>query len=187
LDKDDRVPKLTVQQSYDLITVALQEYRIALHNFPARLVVHKSANFSEDEIAGIEAAAQDLHINAVDFVTVLDSNLRLFRDGNYPPFRGTLARIEDNRLLMYSRGSVWYYQTYPGMYIPRPIELRVVKSEVSPMLIAREALGLTKMNWNNTQFDGKYPVTLGCARKVGEVMKYLTDSETPQIRYGFYM
>jgi argonaute-like protein implicated in RNA metabolism and viral defense len=88
---------------------------------------------------------------------------------------------------MYSRGSVWYYQTYPGMYIPRPIELRVVKSEVSPMLIAREALGLTKMNWNNTQFDGKYPVTLGCARKVGEVMKYLTDSETPQIRYGFYM
>ena len=43
------------------------------------------------------------------------------------------------------------------------------------------------MNWNNTQFDGKYPVTLGCARKVGEIMKYLNDSEVPQIRYGYYM
>ncbi|WP_367715874.1 hypothetical protein AB2N04_17415 [Nitratireductor sp. GISD-1A_MAKvit] len=120
-------------------------------------------------------------------MTILDSRLRLFRDGNYPPFRGTLARVEDNRLLLYSRGSVWYYQTYPGLYVPQPIELRVVKSEESPTLIAKEILGLTKMNWNNTQFDGKYPVTLGCARKVGEILKYLEDSETPQIRYGYYM
>lgn len=187
IDKDDRVPRLTSQQSYDLIKAALKEYRIALHNFPARVVVHKSSNFTADEIDGIEAAARDLHIDAVDFVTILDSKLRLFRDGNYPPFRGTLARIEDERLLLYSRGSVWYYQTYPGMYVPQPIELRIVKSEESPTLIAREVLGLTKMNWNNTQFDGKYPVTLGCARKVGEIMKYLPESETPQIRYGYYM
>lgn len=187
IDKDDRVPRLTSQQAYDLITAALNEYRVALRNFPARVVVHKSSNFTADEIEGIEGAAKDLRIDAVDFVTVLDSNLKLFRDGNYPPYRGTLARIEDDRLLLYSRGAVWYYQTYPGMYVPRPIELRIVKSEESPMLIAKEVLGLTKMNWNNTQFDGKYPVTLGCARKVGEIMKYLTESETPQIRYGYYM
>lgn len=187
LDKDDRIPRLTSEQSYELISAALKEYRVAMRNFPARVVVHKSSNFTTDEIDGIEAAARDLHIDAVDFITVLDSRLRLFRDGNYPPFRGTLARIEDNRLLLYSRGSVWYYQTYPGMYIPQPIELRIVKSEESPLLIAKEVLGLTKMNWNNTQFDGKYPVTLGCARKVGEIMKYLTDSDVPQIRYGYYM
>jgi len=49
----------------------------------------------------------------------------------------------------------------------------------------KEILGLTKMN--NTQFDGKYPVTLGCARKGGEITKYLEDGDIPQIRYGFYM
>ncbi len=187
IDKDDRVPRLTAQQSHDLIKAALNEYRVALRNFPARVVVHKSSNFTPEEIEGIESAAGALRIDAVDFVTILDSKLRLFRDGNYPPFRGTLARLGDSRMLLYSRGSVWYYQTYPGMYVPQPIELRVVKSEESPMLIAREVLGLTKMNWNNTQFDGKYPVTLGCARKVGEIMKYLNDSDTPQIRYGYYM
>ena len=73
------------------------------------------------------------------------------------------------------------------MYIPQPIELRVVQSEQSPISIAREILGLTKLNWNNTQFDGKYPVTIGCARKVGEIMKYLSENEKPQIRYGYYM
>jgi hypothetical protein len=187
IDKDDRVPRLTSQQAHDLIAAALNEYRVAMRNFPARLVVHKSSNFTADEIAGIEEAVQDLRVDAVDFVTILDSKQRLFRDGNYPPFRGTLARLSDSRLLLYSRGSVWYYQTYPGQYVPQPIELRVVKSEESPTLIAKEILGLTKMNWNNTQFDGKYPVTLGCARKVGEILKYLGDSATPQIRYGYYM
>ena len=73
------------------------------------------------------------------------------------------------------------------MYIPQPLDLRIVHSEESPTFLAREILGLTKMNWNNTQLDGKYPVTLGCARKVGEIMKYLDEGEKPQIRYGYYM
>ena len=187
IGKDDRVPRLTSQQSYELITAALNEYKIALHNFPARVVVHKSSKFTQDEIEGIESAIRDLHIDVVDFVTILKSGLRLFRNGNYPPLRGTLARIENNRMLLYSRGSVWYYQTYPGLYIPQPIEIRIVKSEESPRFIAKEILGLTKMNWNNTQFDGKYPVTLQCARKVGEILKYLSHTENPQIKYSYYM
>ncbi|WP_299810442.1 hypothetical protein [uncultured Roseibium sp.] len=187
LDKDDRIPRLSAEQAHNLFSAALKEYRIAMRNFPARVVVHKSSNFTPEEIAGIEDAAQELRIDAVDFVTIMDSRFRLFRDGQYPPFRGTLARVESDRHLLYSRGSVWYYQTYPGLYVPQPIELRIVKSEESPRLIANEILGLTKMNWNNTQFDGKYPVTLGCARKVGEVMKYLSETDTPQVRYGYYM
>jgi hypothetical protein len=187
INKDDRVPRLTSQQAYDLLSAALNEYRIALGNFPARVVVHKSANFSNEEVDGLTQAAKSMRINIVDFVTVMDSKLRLFRNGNYPPFRGTYVQLDDSRHLLYSRGSVWYYQTYPGQYIPQPLELRIVKSEESPSFIAKELLGLTKMNWNNTQFDGKCPVTIGCARKVGEIMKYLTEYEQPQIRYGYYM
>lgn len=187
IDKNDRVPRLSAQQAHDLLIAALKEYRIALRNFPARVVIHKSSNFSSEEIEGLESVAEELNIDAIDFVTIMDSGLRLFRNGSYPPYRGTLAHIDDGRYLFYTRGSVWYYKTYPGLYIPQPIELRIVKSEESPSFIAKEVLGLTKMNWNNTQFDGKYPVTLGCSRKVGEVMKYMNDSDVPQIRYGYYM
>lgn len=187
IDKNDRVPRLSAEQAHDLLIAALNEYRVALRTFPARVVIHKSSNFTEEEIDGLEAAAREMKIDAVDFVTVMDSKLRLFRDGNYPPFRGTFAPLDEQRHLLYTRGSVWYYQTYPGLYVPQPIELRIVQSEESPSFIAKEILGLTKMNWNNTQFDGKYPVTLGCSRKVGEIMKYLKESDTPQIRYGFYM
>lgn len=185
--RDDRVPHLSGNQAYDLLTAAMNEYRIALRTYPARIIVHKSSNFSPAEIDGLTQAANDLRIDTVDLVTVMDSKLRLFRDGNYPPYRGTRIGLAEHRHLLYTRGSVWYYQTYPGLYIPQPIELRIVRSEQSPSFIAREVLGMTKMNWNNTQFDGKYPVTLGCARKVGEIMKYLGESDVPQIRYGFYM
>ncbi len=187
IDKNDRIPRLTQHQAYDLLKAALTEYRVALSHYPARVVIHKSSNFTDEEIEGLEAAASDLDINAVDFVTVMDSKLRLYRSGNYPPYRGTLAKINDERQILYTRGAVWYYQTYTGMYVPQPLELRIVQSEESPSFIAQEILGLTKMNWNNTQFDGKYPVTLGCARKVGEIMKYMNESEMPQIRYGYYM
>lgn len=187
MSKGDRVPHLTAAQSHDLLINALNEYRIALRNYPGRVVVHKSSNFTEAEMDGLLQAARELRIDGIDFVTVMDSNLRLFRDGAYPPYRGTKVTLDEQRHILYTRGSVHYYQTYPGLYVPQPIELRIVRSEESPLFIAQEILGLTKMNWNNTQFDGKYPVTLGCARKVGEVLKYLGDGDVPQIRYGYYM
>lgn len=187
LEKGDRVPRLSEEQSYTLFKAALEEYRNAMRTYPGRVVVHKTSNFSDPEMSGFMSAAQDLRIDTVDFVTVMDSRLRLFRGGAYPPFRGTSLVLDEQRQLLYTRGSIWYYKTYPGMYIPQPLELRVIRSEQSPAFLAKEILGLTKMNWNNTQLDGKYPITLSCARKVGEIMKYLEEHDRPQIRYGYYM
>jgi hypothetical protein len=187
LDKDDLRPYMTDQQAFDLLSAALQEYHSAMGNYPARLVLHKSSRFRPEEIDGFVRAADAAHVNTTDFLRVSDSRLRLYRNGNYPPYRGTLMSIDAKHHVLYSRGSVPWYQTYPGLYVPQPIELQIERSDESPQQIARELLGLTKMNWNNTQFDGKYPVTLGSARKVGEILKYLEESERPQARYAFYM
>lgn len=185
--KDDRAPHLSQKQAYDLLHLALDEYNVALDTSPARLVIHKSSNFNEDEIDGFKEATKEMRVNAVDYVTIFDSNLKLFRDGIYPPYRGTHIEIDEKTHLLYTRGSVEYYRTYPGKYIPQALEIRIVESDESPRQICREILGLTKMNWNNTQFDQKYPITLGCARKVGQIMKYIPDHESPQIRYSYYM
>lgn len=187
ISRDDLNPHLSADQATGLFKRALEEYRVAMKTMPARVVVHKTSSYTRDEIAGFDAAAEELRIDTVDFVTVLDSKLRLFRRGQYPPYRGTFVSLTENRHLLYTRGSVWFYETYPGGYIPEPIEIRIVRSEESPTFLASEILGLTKMNWNNTQFDGKYPVTLGCARKVGEILKYLGEHERTQSRYSYYM
>ncbi len=186
---DDPRPYLTETQAHDLLSRALGKYRFAMENSPGRLVIHKSSNFRLGEIEGFKSAAKETQIDNVDFITILDSDLRLYRKGSYPPYRGTHVELTRENHLLYTRGSVEYYQTYPGQYIPQPLEVRVVKSSESPRLICEEVLTLTKMNWNNTQFDGKKPITLVCGHKVGEILKYLedVDDDKLKINYCYYM
>jgi hypothetical protein len=186
--KSDRRPHLTESQAHQLLTRSLYEYRVAMNNAPGRLVIHKSSNFNDAELSGFKSATTEIQVQSVDFITVMDSDFRLFRKGIYPPYRGSHIELDKKTHLLYTRGSVKYYRTQTSLYIPQPIEVRIVESDESANTICTEILGLTKMNWNNTQFDGKYPISIGCARKVGEVMKYLTDKDPePQISYSFYM
>jgi hypothetical protein len=186
-NKEDRQPHLSAEQSYDLLHRALDEYKTAMDNFPGRLVLHKTSKFSNEELDGFSEAIGDLRIGTYDFVTILDATIRAYRNGAYPPFRGTQIRLGEERCLFYTRGSVEFYETYPGMYVPNPLDIRLEEGNQSLNAICEEILALTKMNWNNTQFDGKYPITISCARKVGQIMKYVPESENPQTRYSFYM
>jgi hypothetical protein len=188
INKSDRRPYLQEEQAYSLLKRALSEYEIAMGSSPSRLVLHKSSRYTEGEMAGFEAAACEHRIRSLDFVTILDSDLRLLRGHEYPAYRGTHIEFNEENHLLYTRGSVEHYRTYPGKYIPQPLDIRLVRADESAGVICQEILGLTKMNWNNTQFDGKYPITLVCARKVGQIMKYLRpDDDEPQISYSYYM
>jgi hypothetical protein len=186
-DKDDRKPHLSYEQSYSLLKDALTKYKFATGTMPGRLVLHKTSKYYENEIDGFEKAMEEFNITESDIVTVMETELRFFRNNLYPPVRGSLFSLSEERHILYTRGSVHQYQTYPGMYIPAPLEIRIVKRVSSIKTICREILGLTKMNWNNTQFDNKYPITIGCARRVGEIMKYLGEKDNPNESYAFYM
>jgi hypothetical protein len=41
--------------------------------------------------------------------------------------------------------------------------------------LARDMLGLSKLNWNNTQFDGGEPITVRAARRVGDILKNVAE------------
>jgi hypothetical protein len=56
-----------------------------------------------------------------------------------------------------------------------------------PLFLAQKILALTKMNWNNTQFDNFEPITLKAACKVGSIFKYMKPTDPFQSRYSFYM
>lgn len=187
LTKYDRTPHLSEEQANNLLTLSLKEYYEAVKIYPKRLVLHKTSNFSSEEIYGFTQAAKQLHINQIDLVSIQQSDIRLYREGAYPPMRGTHLTLADNYHILYTRGSVPYYETYPGRYIPRPIDIKLARYDESPNLICEEILALTKMNWNNTQFDRLYPITIECARNVGEILKYLDTEDEMQLRYSFYM
>jgi argonaute-like protein implicated in RNA metabolism and viral defense len=178
---------LDEQQAFNLLNQSLKEYYDAVKIYPKRLVLHKTSNFNQDEIYGFTQAARELHINQIDLVSIQTSDIRLYRSGDYPPMRGTHFTMTDNHHVLYTRGSVPYYETYPGRYIPRAIEIKLAAYDESPNVICDEILALTKMNWNNTQFDRQMPITIECARNVGEILKYLGEDEQMQLKYSFYM
>jgi hypothetical protein len=122
--------------------------------------------------------------------------LQSFRKGSfaaigalpYPPLRGTAMRLDDEQTILYTRGSVDFFRTYPGLYVPNPLVLHAQRRDTPDWnLLLKETLALTKMNWNGTQFDGALPITLKAARQVGDILKYVPDGTTPDPRYRFYM
>lgn len=185
--KYDRTPHLSEEQALKLLEISLKEYYDAVKIFPKRIVLHKTSNFSTAEIEGFKEAAKKSHINQVDLISIQQSDIRMYRQGIYPPMRGTQMSLSEQVHVLYTRGSVPYYETYPGQYIPSALEVKLATYDESPNKICDEILALTKMNWNNTQFDRKYPITIECARNVGEILKYLEPNEIMQLKYGFYM
>lgn len=189
-EQSDRRPHLTRDQSEALLGRAIDDYILANETPPARLVIHKTSLYTEGEREGFLNACHARGIKRVDLVTFLDTAKRALRTNQYPPRRGTHISFDEKAHLLYTRGSVEFYRTYTGLYIPQPLEIRIDQSDSSAEKICREILGLTKMNWNGTRFDGKYPITLRCAQRVGEIMKYLPPDYEPKpevISYGYYM
>ncbi|HVQ37744.1 MAG TPA: hypothetical protein VMS31_09435 [Pyrinomonadaceae bacterium] len=189
-EKFDRRPHLDRDQAQMLLKRALDDYVLANETQPGRLVVHKTSLYTEREREGFLNACDERNIRRVDLVSFLDTTDRALRSGQYPPARGTHITLDERAHLLYTRGSVPFYRTYAGLYIPQPLEIRIDQADSSAEKICREVLGLTKMNWNSARFDGKYPITLRCAQKVGEIMKYLPFDYEPKpetINYGFYM
>jgi len=187
IDKKNRHPYLSEDQAYELLRDALDEYDRALEHMPARIVIHKSSHFRESERAGFLRALDEKGIRSKDFVAITGTDIRMFADQDYPPKRGTLLTISETEGVLYTRGTVDFYKTYPGMYVPNPLKITVYEQDSSLESLCEEILGLTKMNWNNTQMDGRLPITLECASKIGDIMKYVIPTEKPQVSYSFYM
>lgn len=185
--KDDRQPHLPKDDAFNLLDRALKTYRSEHQTLPARVVLHKTSAYSEEEFAGFREALHKNQVSSADFISLRDSYTRLYRLGQYPPLRGTLLYLSEKPHLLYTRGAVDFYATYPGQYVPRPLEFHCEAAERTPRFIAQELLALTKMNWNNTQFDNDNPITIEAARKVGSILKYVGENDPLKNRYSYYM
>lgn len=187
IDKDDRQPHLGEADSRALMLNALQAFRDEHKTSPARVVLHKTSSFSAAEIEGLTAAAAEQRIELIDLVWVRRSWTRLFRERTYPPLRGTWLRLDDAGGIIYLRGSVPFFATYPGLYVPRPLEYACARLSSSDRGVAEELLALSKLNWNNTQFDGGEPITVRAARRVGDIMKNVPNGHAERVRFKYLM
>lgn len=186
-DKHDRHPYLERGDAYQLTSRSLEEYKGQHGHLPARLVVMKTSRYHDDEADGIIQAAEDAGVIYRDLVWVSESpHQMLMREGNFPPFRGTMIELGSD-LILYSRGSVPYYRTWPGQRVPNPLLIRPYCLDASLAQVGEEILGLSKMNWNSTQFDQALPIPIRAARQVGKVLRHISDAQIERSDYRFYI
>jgi len=189
-----KTPHLKEGEAYSLITNILTEYKRIRRLPPKRVVIHKSSRYwgeehgEYNELAGFMDGIEAVNPNAsIDLLTLDKSALRLSREGQYPPIRGTYALIEGTHPIIYTHGFTPYFETYPGVHVPEPWAIIERHGDSGPRELASELLALTKMNVNNAAFSDGVPITLAFSKRVGDVLKEVGPEMTVRSDYSFYM
>lgn len=187
--RNNRTPSLTSELAQAVIEDVLDLYKRQRRGLlPRRVVIHKTSPFSDSEVEGFDNALVD--VEAADYIHILEHpGIRLFsKSSDYPPIRGTFM-YSGSRFLLYTTGYVPLLGTYMGSTIPSPLYLQAFRMDSEPEEIGKDILALTKLDWNNADFNTNLPVTISVSRKVGEILSETTAQELDNFptNYRYYM
>ena len=173
-----------------VVNQILEQYERIKGMQPERLVLHKTSEYWDEEREGFLDGADG--IRKLDFVTIRqDHPLRLFSSGDYPVLRGTLATPpNEQEHYLFTKGFIPSLSTYPEQRIPKPVVVKPDNeiNDSSYQEICREILSFTKLDWNNSHFCGKMPVTIDVSRAVGRILaESISQDMSVDPHYYFYM
>ena len=170
-----------------LVKIAVEAYKSKNDGKPpCELFIHGKTWFNDEEWKGFSSAV-DQNTTLVGVRIVSGDDLRLFSRQEQPILRG-LAYIKTNRsAYLWTKGFVPRLQTYPGMEVPRPLEIDVCRGHVEIETVLRDILGLTKLNYNSCRFADGIPVTLRFADAIGEILTCGPIKGVPPLRFSHYI
>jgi hypothetical protein len=154
-----------------LLGQALQSYR-EKHDgkAPKEVFIHGKTRFNDDEWQGFKAAA-GTESELVGVRIYEADRFRLYRqNGKMPMLRGLAWVQNDRSAMLMTRGYVPRLATYPGMEVPKPLEIEICQGTTDIRQVLQDLLGLTKLNYNSCRYADGLPVTLKFADVVGEVL-----------------
>jgi hypothetical protein len=184
-DPEDNRPRLSRQSAEKIAQEAIAVYQSQLGVPPRRLAIHKTSRFSSDEVEGFRSAAASIRF--LDLVTVEDSRFAVYRQGNYPPLRGTVVQVDGYGTLVYTKAYSPYLGTYPGPGVPRPVALLEHHGDSTTRTLVEDLLAMTKLNWNSADFSCSLPVTIQFARRIGEVFSQGPTVSGVRSRFSFFI
>lgn len=189
IDENNKSPYLSKEAAFKLMNDILQVYKNQMHVLPTRLVVHKSSRYRPEELTAFNEASKDVGLK--DFITVLTRGIRFMRQKGalpkYPPLRGTAVKVATDDWVFFTKGWIPFFETYPGLRVPTPIEVVEHHGDSPLKVIFEEILALTKMNWNSADFCIREPITLAYSREVGKILAYVPEEVNARPEYLYYM
>jgi len=182
---DNRSYHLREDDTKRIVNEAIEIFKLNKGYYPIRLVIHKTSRFDKDEIRGFSSVSDK--ISKIDMVSFGSRKIKMIRWGKHPPLRGTLVKLPDKSILLYTFGYIPYFDNYPGPRVPSPLEILEHHGSTQIEDLCSEILALTRLNWNNAKFCSKVPVTLLFAKRVGNILRECPDDIVQKNKFKFYM
>lgn len=162
--------RLTAEAAHDLLKGALDTYSQLHGKMLAEVFLHSRSDISAEEFEGYQSAA--------DGVKVVGIRVRPWRDGprlyrpekRWPVIRGTFWQHSPTRGYLFGSGFKPRLGTYDGWETPAPLQIDVQHGDVELLDVAKDILGLTKLNYNSCSAGDTQPVTVRFSDAVGEIL-----------------
>jgi hypothetical protein len=99
-----------------------------------------------------------------------DEHPNVSKRGQHPVQRGVLWQRSERHGLLFTTGFKPRIATYDGFEVPVPLAITVQHGEGDLLQVARDILGLTKLNYNSCQLGEGKPITVKYSARVGEIL-----------------
>jgi hypothetical protein len=143
------------------------------------IFLHAHSGIDADEYAGFARACPS-GVKLVGVRVRQDrAGLRLYRydehpnvskRGQHPVQRGVLWQRSERHGLLFTTGFKPRIATYDGFEVPVPLAITLQHGDGDLLQVARDILGLTKLNYNSCQLGEGKPITVKYSARVGEIL-----------------
>ncbi len=161
---------LSGEAARTLLAGVLETYRDMFGEPLTEIFLHSRSSINGDEFAGYaEACPPGVKLVGVR-VRSEKLGLKLYRPGTRPVIRGTFLKLSGSNGYLWASGFKPRLRTYDGWEVPVPLRIDVQHGDADIEQVAKDILGLTKLNYNTSHLGDSEPVTVLFSNAVGEIL-----------------
>lgn len=143
------------------------------------IFLHARSGIDKEEYEGfLQACPPDVNLVAIRVrqdrgglrLYRYDSNPNATRRGQHPVQRGVFWQRSDRHGLLFTNGFKPRIATYDGFEVPVPLAITIQHGQGDLLQVAKDILGLTKLNYNSCQLGEGRPITIKYSDRVGEIL-----------------
>jgi hypothetical protein len=176
---------LSPSEAKKLLSRVLETYQVMEGKPLKEVFLHYRSRISREEYDAFKSACpRDVKVVAIR-LREDRYGLHLYREGTRPVLRGTVWKINERMCYLWGSGFKPRLATYDGTETPVPLRIEVQFGEADITQVAKDILGLTKLNYNECKFGDSLPVTIAFSGEVGEILvsNPLIKDPSPQFKY----
>lgn len=134
------------------------------------IFLHCRSSLNTEEYLGyLDACPKDAKLVGIR-VAPDRSGMRLYRLGTRPLLRGSFWQTSEKTGYLWGSGFKPRLRTYDGSEVPVPLAIAVEHGSAPIEQVAKDILGLTKLNYNASKLGEFQPVTIRFSEEVGEIL-----------------